>query len=141
MNEEQRNTQVQITKTIIGQILAHDSNILEKIECKGISPMTESKNQRGGALIHLPNNRKIEIRLTWADLYDVKYYVNVKSNMVVEDNGNLNYEGSGNCVYSLDGCYFDMLANVINTALKDSPKREFNTLSMFKDLNNKFNLN
>ena len=77
MTEEEKTNQVNITKTILSQIFAFNENLFEELKVRSVSPMTESKNQRGGAIIHLPNNSKIEIRLTWIDLYDVKYYTNV----------------------------------------------------------------
>lgn len=117
MTEEEKRNQVNITKTILSQIFSFNENLFEELNVRSVSPMTEGKHQRGGAIIHLPNDAKIEIRLTWVDLYHVKYYTNVESNMVIQDNGKINYEASGNCVYDLDGCYFDMLADVIEKAV------------------------
>ena len=125
MTEEEKRNQVNITKTIVSQIFSFNENLFEELDVSSVSPMIESKKQRGGAVIHLPNNAKVEVCLTWLDLYHVKYYTNVKSGMVMQDNGQINYEASGNCVYDLDGCYFDMLADVIEKAVtchdKDNP--------------------
>ncbi len=117
MTEEEKRNQVNITKTIISQIFSFNENLFEELDVSSVSPMIESKKQRGGAVIHLPNNAKVEVCLTWLDLYHVKYYTNVKSGMVMQDNGQINYEAIGNCVYDLDGCYFDMLADVIEKAV------------------------
>ena len=144
MTEEEKTNQVNITKTILSQIFAFNENLFEELKVRSVSPMTESKHQRGGAIIHLPNNAKIEIRLSWIDLYDVKYYTNVTSDMTIKDNGEINYEASGDCLYQLDGCYFDMLADVIEKAVKETPpkpKKDSNSLDMFKDFNERFSLN
>ena len=144
MTEEEKTNQINITKTILRQIFSFNENLFEELKVKGVSPMCEGKHQRGGAIIHLPNNEKVEVRLTWLDLYDVKYYSDVKSDMIVQDGGEINYEASGKCLYQLDGCYFDMLADVIEKAVKENPptpKKDFNTLDIFKDFNERFSLN
>ena len=111
--------QKEIAKTIIGQIYDGNSELLDSLGEIKVSPMTPSKTNRGGAVIHLPQNKKILIELSWIDLYNVSLFTNVESNLEVTKDGNMVYNGIGKCVYNMDNCYFDMLANIIETALLD----------------------
>ena len=59
MTEEEKRNQVNITKTILSQIFSFNENLFEELNVRSVSPMTEGKHQRGGAIIHLPNDGKI----------------------------------------------------------------------------------
>ena len=139
MTEEEKRNQVNITKTILSQIFAFNENLFEELNVRSVSPMTEGKHQRGGAIIHLPNNAKVEIRLTWVDLYHVKYYTNVESGMVLQENGSLNYEASGNCVYDLDDFERQMPDNakvLVRDSITDERGTRFMLIGKLYEKNN-----
>jgi len=141
--------QLRIADTICKQIHQFNKELLPSIGIRSVSPMTENDERRGGAIIHLNNDIKILVELTWLDLYNLKIFDDVKSVLKEKtDDGTTYYDATGNVKYELDNCYFDMLANVIETAwidcfnnLSNEPKETKDHLSnLLNELNIGFSL-
>ena len=108
-----------IAKTIINQIRNCDPEILFNIKAKNISPVLSNKERKGGIILHLPNDVKMLIELTWLGLYDIKLFDNVDCKLEKDENDFEYYTGEGRSVYSFDGCYLDMIGVAIETAVSE----------------------
>jgi len=121
---------------IVSQIEDGKPGLYTKIGTRSCSPMIETENRKGGLILHLPNDVKLSIELTWVDLYDVKLFKNVKSQLEEEEKL---YTAQGVLAYELDGCYFDMLGLAIEEAMEElqnpqNPKSNKTLYDVYKNM-------